>query len=49
VVKLGEAAEPPPTQAEIQEVTFGECEGAVEAHLGGERAGVGFGVSHGSP
>ena len=49
VVKLGELTDPPPTEADIQEVTFGECKKAVENYLGGERAGVGFGMSYGSP
>jgi hypothetical protein len=49
VVDLGELTGPPPTEARIQEVTFGECKTAVEAYLGGERDGVGVGMSYGSP
>jgi hypothetical protein len=49
VVELGELTGPPPTEAEIQEVTFGACEDAVSEYLGGEREGVGIGMSYGSP
>ena len=49
VVALGEPTDPPPTEADIQKVTFGECRTAVEKYLGGERDGVGFGMSYGSP
>ncbi len=48
VVALGELTDPPPTEADIQSVTFGECKAAVEDYLGGERQGVGFGMSYGS-
>ncbi|MFC4855362.1 septum formation family protein [Actinophytocola glycyrrhizae] len=49
VVKLGELSGPPPTRADIEAVTTGECRAAVEEYLGGERDGVGFGMSYGSP
>ncbi|GAB1516052.1 septum formation family protein [Actinophytocola sp. KF-1] len=49
VVVLGEPTDPPPAAADVQDVIFRECKAAVEAYLGGERDGVGFGMSYGSP
>lgn len=49
VVVLGEVTGPPPTTADIESVTMGECRDAVEDYLGGERDGVGFGMGYGSP
>lgn len=45
---VGGPSDPPPTGADIQEVTFGTCKPAVEEYLGGLRDGVGFGMSYGS-
>jgi hypothetical protein len=49
VVKLGELTDPPPTEADIQEVTVKTCKSAVSEYLGGLPDGIGFGMGYGSP